>query len=219
MTFDPQTVLNDPKFKPARDVQNALEIIDQASNVRRYSRDFMIKPEDLLQHIGFCVSFIYMTAKRIDPEGFSINLGDALKRATVHDFEETITGDVARPTKYCSPEVTKGLKAYERKAMKRVEATLGIEIYHDWANAKDEYLEGQLVAVADYAAVVYKVMTEVGMFGNKSFMRVLLEIEPALEELKNNINAMFVPTVVELQDIVTRTKHGDVRFGEYFKGV
>lgn len=216
---DPQAILNDPRYQVQRGVQNALEIIDQASNVRRYSRDFMIKPEDVLQHVGFCVSFVYMIGKRVDPKGERLNLGDAVIRATVHDFEETITGDVVRPTKYANAQVTAGLNEYEHFAMLRVQTTLGVNIYEDWRTAKNETLEGHLVRVADYAAVVYKVMTEIGMYGNKSFMRVLLEIEPALEELKYTTAPMFQGIVIELQDIVARTKSGDIRFGEYFKGI
>lgn len=202
-----------------RDVQNVLEVLNQASNVTRYSRDHMFKKESLLEHIGFCGCFGLWVARRVRAKGIPVSSGAVLEKTLDHDFEEILTGDVTRTTKYCSPEVTKGLKENEARKIAHLEEVLKVKFDH-WATAKDDTIEGQICKVADYAAVAYKVMVEVAMFGNKSFLRVQ---EECMAEFDRVLNEM--PTThplhwiwVELQSILRRSATGEITFGKFFRG-
>jgi 5'-deoxynucleotidase YfbR-like HD superfamily hydrolase len=210
-----------PKQVMRRDVQNILEIINQESNVTRYSRDFMVHKESVLEHVGFVASFIMFVGMRTNQNGLSVNVGAALGKAVIHDKEEILTGDVPRPTKYCSPDVTKGLKAYEHRAMVQLEKVSKCNLLWDWKIAKDESIEGRLVALADIAAVVYKCLSEISMYGNKSFLRVLDEITPIVDEALYSAQfpECFAWVLEELQDLIKRIYVGDVRHGEFFKGI
>jgi putative hydrolase of HD superfamily len=214
-----QNILERHKL-PDRAVQNTLEIIAQLSNVRRYSRDFMVKEESVLEHIGFSALFCLIISARLLEQGVGIDVGRLIIRATLHDLEETITGDVSRKTKYCSPEVKEGIDAYGRLAISKIEELLDISIMYDWENAKDDSLEGLILKVADMAAVVYKTMTEVAMYGNKSFIRVSEEIMGEITKLDWALKGTCLhPVVTELHDILLQSRRGDITFGAFFRGL
>jgi len=209
-----------------KDIQNLLEILNQASNVKRYSRDFMFKEESLLEHIGFTAMFCMIIGRRLRAQGHLVSMSSLLEAAVIHDVEEILTGDLPRPTKYSDPQVKAGLKAYERRCVERLQAVMKVEILKDWENAKDGDLEGRIVAVADIAAVVYKTMVEVAMFGNKSFLRVSEEIREEMERIISEINngaltgyAPLLWVIVELYNILIRAHRGELQFGEFFRGV
>ncbi len=205
---------------PSKAVQNALEIIAQLSNVRRYSRDFMVKEESVLEHIGFTVIFCLVIARRLLEQGYGVDTGKLLVRATLHDLEETITGDVSRKTKYCSVAVKEGIDDYGKVAIAKIEELLEISISYDWENAKDDSFEGLILKVADMAAVVYKTMTEVVFYGNKSFIRVSEEIATEIHRLELAMKASPLhPIVVELHDVLLQARRGDLTFGAFFRGL
>jgi 5'-deoxynucleotidase YfbR-like HD superfamily hydrolase len=203
-----------------RDVQNVLEALNQASNVTRYSRDYMHKKESLLEHIGFCGVFGLWVSKRLRANGTLVSLAVVLEKTLEHDLEEILTGDVSRPTKYCSPEVTKGFKEYEARMLAHLESVLRVSFDH-WANAKDDTIEGRICKLSDFAAVVYKVMVEVAMFGNKSFLRVqeecVVEMDKVIANLSQDDPLLWV--WLELQSILRRSKTGEITFGRFFRGV
>jgi 5'-deoxynucleotidase YfbR-like HD superfamily hydrolase len=201
-------------------MQNLLEVIAQASNVQRYSRDFMVHREHLLDHIGFMCVFCYFVAGRLSEQGYTVRLGRLLSRAVAHDLEEVITGDVPRPTKHSSPEVTAALKVHEVVAVNRLIAILRVDFAQDWAEAKADDLEGDIIKLGDMAAVVYKTMSEVAMLGNKSFIRVSDEITVEMDKLVLKMKDHPLEWIVlELSDLLARSRSGDIRFGAFFKGL
>lgn len=205
---------------PERAVQNLMEIIAQLSNVKRYSRDFMVKPENVLEHTGFVVVFCLLLAYRLRAQGHPVNLETLMVKATLHDVEEGITGDVPRMTKYSSREVKDGINKYGETAIRQIEKLLKVEIMYDWRSAKNDTFEGLIVKVADMAAVVYKTMSEVGMYGNKSFLRVSEEINGEIGKLvEEHRGSVLYPVLVEMADILTMARRGDIAFGAFFKGL
>lgn len=210
----------EPKQVMERDVQNILEVLNQASNVVRYSRDFMHKRENLLEHVGFTVSFAYIIAMRVRANGHSVSIGVVMEKAVLHDIEETLTGDVTRKTKHSSPEAALALKQYEIKCVGILEQVLKINIMKIWASAKDDSLEGRIVKIADFAAVVYKSMVEVAMLGNKSFVRVSTEISEEMEKMLREYpkDDPLYWVIDELSSILRRSRSGEISFGSFFKG-
>lgn len=211
-----------PKQVMERDVQTLIEVLHQASSVKRYSRDFMFKEENLLEHVGFTVTFAYIIGLRLRNAGHHVSMSVLLESAVMHDFEEILTGDVTRRTKHSSKEVSEGLKKYEAHCMGILEASLKVSIFGIWKHAKDEKtLEGRIVKIADFAAVVYKSMVEVAMLGNKSFVRVSTEISEEMEVMLREVpqtDALYW-VIKELASILKRSRNGDIEFGHFFKGV
>lgn len=208
-----------------RDVQNLLEILNQASNVKRYSRDFMHKQENLLEHVGFTAMFCLVIGQRVRANGHLISMSALLQAAILHDVEEILTGDVPRPTKYSDPMVKEGLKAYERRCVDKLQKVLKVDIAKTWQNAKGDDLEGRIVALADIAAVVYKTMVEVAMLGNKAFLRVSEEIREEMERIMISINEgdrrndPLIWVITELYNVLIRAQRGELQFGEFFRGL
>jgi 5'-deoxynucleotidase YfbR-like HD superfamily hydrolase len=97
-------------------------------------------------------------------------------KAVFHDVDEVVTGDIPRPTKYFSNESKQIFDKIASQGMKQIISELDIknqsssqEIEKLWKNSKDGD-EGRIVALADLAAVVYKIWEEVMLLGNKKLI-------------------------------------------------
>jgi 5'-deoxynucleotidase YfbR-like HD superfamily hydrolase len=154
----------------------------QLSSVSRYSRDHLLKPESVLEHVGFCLVYAAMFADRLERTGFYINRGDLFKKIAYHDIDEAILGDIPRTTKYFSDDIRRAMKTVEEKAIHRLDTWLRSFIHLPWMTAKIGN-EGDVLRVVDLAAVVYKNWTEVVLLRNRSFLRVCVETQRYLEEL------------------------------------
>jgi len=191
----------------------------QLSSVSRYSRDHLLKPESVLEHIGFCTVYGVLLAGRLEREGLQIHTGRLLMKIATHDMDEAILGDIPRTTKYFSKEIRNSFKAVEEETIERLDDWLESRLKGFWLTAKHG-LEGEILKVVDMAAVVYKNWTEVVLLRNRSFLRVCVEtqrylnemdpnaFEPALreelaslKELNQEILDLFVPTEEDMMFI------------------
>lgn len=171
-------------------VVKKLEMINILAGIKRYSRDFLIRAEPLISHIGFCAVYSIFLANELQlryPElRGKIDLGKLVTKATVHDLDEIATGDIVRNVKHHSPEAVEMFKDLEDKGMKYIDEYLGsdtlINIYSLWDTAKDSTcIEGVLVKLVDFMAVVYKVWDEYYLLSNRQFSRVTNELLNTLE--------------------------------------
>ena len=102
-------------------------------------------------------------------------------------MEEVITGDIPTPTKYHNPKITHEIKMFEAIAADEVaNEYFGEWSKTIWAEAKDGSLEGDIMRIADTAAVVYKIKQEVAL-GNNSFNQYEENVWNALYEIKNSL--------------------------------
>jgi len=103
-------------------------------------------------------------------------VGVILRRALVHDIEEIVTGDIARPTKYSDNDLAVMLKKLEKKAAKAVIETyeLPTKWLGSWENAK-EGDEGLIIKVADALSVVLTCYREINLYSNNHFRPVRKE--------------------------------------------
>jgi len=125
-----------------------------------------------------------MIARDLAEAGEEIDFAELLIKATVHDLEETITGDIACPTKYWDPQITREIKRVEREAGRKVLYDLDPsgELFTYWDTSKHGK-EGFIVALADKLAVVYKVNQETMEFGNQTIKGHIKGLIPALMEM------------------------------------
>lgn len=147
------------------------------SAMTRYSQTYMHKKESVLEHIGFVTLFCKFVGEQVNDrytetgKGVGVDIGLLLSKAIVHDLDEIITGDIPRPTKYFSEEAHLVFETIEKAGMEKLveDCNLSPEIYSNWSHAKDG-AEGKIVAIADMAAVVYKIWEEIILMHNHTFI-------------------------------------------------
>lgn len=175
------------------------KFINEMSSVRRWSHAYCHREESVLEHTAIVsVLALYFGSK------VGANMEILLERSILHDMEEIITGDIPTPTKYHNEHITREIQAFEDIAAKEVAKTFGDWAYTIWSEAKDDSLEGDIMKLADTAAVVIKIRQEVDL-GNISF-----------KQYENNVwNALY--------HIKRTTKHDELRsfiheFMDYLMG-
>lgn len=197
-------------------------LFNQMSSINRFSRDKMAKQENVLEHTGFVVLFCLFTSKAIEEDlGLRFDLGQLLTKAAVHDVDEAVLGDIPRPTKYMSAVTASEFKLAEERAVENIGNYFDIDILQDWLNAKDTTHEGRLVALADLAAVVYSLWSEVELYGNRSFMRVGREMHAALIQMRASLhNEEWEKQIIEeLLSIVHKVRYADNSHPELSPGL
>lgn len=141
------------------------------ASVHRFSTVRLLRRESVLEHTGMVVLFCYFLGNH-----FKVNLGQLLSKATVHDFDEFITGDISRPTKYSSEDMRNRFGELEKNGMSKLSALLANgKLFEDYVSAKQDF-DGKIVAFADLAAVVYKVWDEVLLQNNYLMVRQAINI-------------------------------------------
>lgn len=182
----------------------------QLAAVSRYSRDHMMKPESVLEHIGFCTFYGLLLAERIEEKGGTrFHWGQLFKAIASHDLDEAIVGDIPRTTKYFSEGIREEFKKVESSIMLRLDKWLGTKMYQNWYGAK-KGVEGQILKVVDIAAVVYKNWTEIEMLRNRSFLRVALETQKVLDAI------VYSDFIAELHSEIEDLKHLNLSIIESF---
>ena len=140
---------------------NLFEFLHSMSNVRRWSHAYCHKEEFVLEHTA--VVAIIALKMGMDLE---VDIGSLMKKAILHDMEEVVTGDVPSPTKYHNPALTDHFHRLERIAAHEVSTVFGSWSYNERRDAKDETIEGQIIRIADCAAVVFKITQELELGNN-----------------------------------------------------
>lgn len=211
-----------------REVQQLLECLQQFTNISRYSRDHMAQRENDMEHTGFMVLFCYIVALKMKDRGYSLDLGLLLSKAAIHDFEEMMTGDIIRTTKHASADIRHGIKGVEAQAIGYIQRFLGVDFQETWQTSKCCDLEGELVSLADVAAVVHKCMVEISMYGNRSFMRVLEEVtevcskmhdRSVAENLENGQVQPYDWLIHQLYDLCIRIRQGNMDHNSFWRSV
>lgn len=159
-------------------------------NTIRYSLLYQSKPESLANHITDVSTLSYLLALQLIHEcDEELNVGLLLEKVLVHDFDEVLTGDIPRTTKYYSEEGLTALRGVASDAMKVLASTVpgGARLEDTWKSAK-QGKEGMILEVADMICVSRKVVTEFSMLGNGYFLKVAYEMGLNLDELRNELD-------------------------------
>lgn len=159
-------------------------------NTIRYSLLYQSKPESLAHHITDVSTLSYLLALQLIHEcDEELNVGLLLEKVLVHDFDEVLTGDIPRTTKYYSEEGLTALREVASDAMKVLASTVpgGARLEDTWKSAK-QGKEGMILEVSDMICVSRKVVTEFSMLGNGYFLKVAYEMGRNLDELRNELD-------------------------------
>lgn len=169
-------------------LKTLFSVTHDMSAVQRFSRVRMVHPENCLAHTGMVCIFAYAIGRKLqklrpanDPE--YLNMGTAMCRAVVHDLDETITGDIVRPTKYFSAAIRSELGKLEVKGVNNIATALDLHMLTaDWMRAK-EGREGYVVKLADLLAAVCTVWTEVCVHGNLAMVQPARNMQTVLYKM------------------------------------
>lgn len=163
----------------------------RVSAVQRYSQTKLINGESVLEHQGCVAFFCYCIGERLNQYGEDLNMAELLKGAVIHDLDEVATGDIPRPTKYSNVEVQRALEDMAYNGVDELSSKLRVEsLTVQWSDAK-EGKEGTIVALSDILSVLYKVWTEVVLYGNRT---IVDHVGPIKETVDRKIAAVIATT-------------------------
>lgn len=166
-------------------------LLDDMSAVRRYSDTHMIKPESNLEHVGFVCMMSSFIAMEMKKNGHEIDFELLFHKLSIHDADETVTGDILRPTKYFDEDIKREIDRVAGLCMESVADQIGYPEYHRmWEMAK-EGKEGTIVAVADAFAVLWRARMEVFGFGNNMMMKNVKGLPAYMASLKGRVVEHF----------------------------
>jgi 5'-deoxynucleotidase YfbR-like HD superfamily hydrolase len=192
-------------------------ITQRLENLTRFSMERTSKPESVLEHVGMVALFSMAMAYETGAD-----LETVFCRAVVHDLEEVVTGDIARPTKHNSDETRQIFEDLSARAMDRISTDLSplfphfasdLEDHH--RTAKDNTLEGIVISAADVLAVVFRVWDEVVVRGNRSMMRQAYTCSRQVASLKGRAclykSSEFIYGLLEEAELLLQEaiKHDD----------
>lgn len=184
-------------------IRSTMQIARQLAGVKRFSRDFSFCQESVLEHTGFVAMYAFAVAKEIQERKLhqAINYQLLMGKALMHDAEEGSMGDIPRTTKYMSPEITAALKSAENKVAEKVLGPIGMLGY--WQASKSNGIEGDIIALADLAAVVYQTVNELYVLGNSGYKNVLQEVEEFIaERVDRSKDSVLLPFYEQLKTIL-----------------
>ena len=159
------------------------KLLDEMSSVHRWSQVHCNKHESVLEHTAFVAIYAMYLQRHY---GGSLEM--IMLRSLLHDMEETATGDIPNPTKYYSSDIFEGLRDYSEESMREIsDEFFDGKAYSAWACAKDRSLEGQIVAISDAAASVYKIWQEYET-GNKTLLKFIPNVQKGLIKLTERVD-------------------------------
>jgi len=153
--------------------------IARMSYVNRYSSFPANRRENVAEHSWWVAFIAYLVGQDLDTRrGISVNFELLLKRALVHDLSECLSGDVIRSYKHSNPDIAREMKAADEQNMEGLCSNLGQignSVEGNWLTAKEDDVEGRIVAFADMAAVAFYCREE-DRSGNRAIRPVLKEM-------------------------------------------
>lgn len=165
----------------------AFSQITRTNEVYRYSGTYQVNQESLSEHITDVSIMSYLIGNKIISLGEDIDIGVLLEKCLVHDLDEVVTGDVPRNTKYATIDVHNSMDIVANRAIESLanSTNVGRRLIGTWRNSKVGP-EGIILKLSDMLCVARKAIIEVNLYGNKSFLRVVEEVDTHLNYLANS---------------------------------
>lgn len=176
-------------------------------NVIRFSNSTRIKDESVAEHTYFTAYYALVLAMTlIVEEGVNIDMGTLLTSAILHDMDESKSGDFVRHFKYMDADIKRHIEDASDKIMRNafdpifVKERLAMRenepahsLHYLWKYAKQDTLEGDIVAFADFLSVLSYVMNELDC-GNKKLLR-------QLDDMHEYANSFYKRKFVKYEEV------------------
>ena len=131
--------------------------VNRLRYINRFSGTSIIHPENVSEHSFFTAFFALIIGIHCKRNSMEVDIGKLVQKALLHDIEEQFTGDIIRPVKHYSIQMSNLLEEI-------VEGSVHLlfdEICRDstycfnlWKNAKSGDIEGRIVRYADFLSVL-----------------------------------------------------------------
>ena len=165
------------------------------AHVSRFAGTPTHRRESVAEHSYMTAQYALFIGWHCQQIGGAVDMAKLLSRALVHDLDEAVMVDLPRPIKYANPLLREQWTAMCHTAVKDIERALGVPFFQAWLEAKDDSLEGNILALADLISVTSYVIEEL-RFGNTFMQPVLsgnikyLEMYLASNKVANELKAL-----------------------------
>ena len=183
-----------------------LAMTSALSSMNRYAQTSLCRPESVLEHMGHVCMFALIIGNEInrivsdehEAREPIIDIAVLMSKATCHDLDEIVTGEVPRTTKYFDEQTRDMFRKIALDGIVRVinelgynhENGVGFEIFRSWLNAK-QGREGCIVVLADLNAVIYKIWDEVLLRHNHTMVTHAIKIQEQLRLATSIVKTNF----------------------------
>ena len=141
--------------------------LSRLKNIIRFSNSHKLQHESVAEHSYSTAVYVLVIGEELRLGGLEIDVELAVKRALLHDVEESCSGDYIRTFKHSDPELAS--RKFAEKIFRSISPRSWTPLYKLWEEAKDHSLTGLLVEFADFLSVVSYVLRE-GQLGNKTLV-------------------------------------------------
>jgi 5'-deoxynucleotidase YfbR-like HD superfamily hydrolase len=190
-----------PKF-----LKNLFSVVHDMSAVQRFSRIRMVHPERVLEHTGMVCTFAYAIGRLLQTKAHRelkpLDMGAVLGRAVMHDMDETITGDIVRPTKYFSDLLREELRRLEAKGIDNISTALDLHVMTGDFMRSKQGREGYIVKLADVFAALCTVYIEVRVCGNLAMVQPAANLKRLIASLRPANSGKWNAEEIALLDVL-----------------
>ena len=132
-------------------------ILDRtAAHIKRYHTTPMYAQESVAEHSHFVAMITRIICYALEQAGHPVDTLRAVDLAMIHDYEESVSGDIISTFKHSDPEFVGLLDRLTDRAIDQVFETLPEDLatYYTalWRSHNAGSIEGQIVSVADKLA-------------------------------------------------------------------
>lgn len=140
----------DKDLRASQIMKEMITRMDVLSSVQRFSLHERVKEENVAEH-SFRVSIIAMTIADLcmsfDPY-LSIDMATLLRRCLLHDFEESVNGDISYVVKHGSKESEKFFEQLENDTVLKMFENIPQYRKHI-LECREDSIEGKIFALSD----------------------------------------------------------------------
>ena len=131
------------------------------AHVTRFNNRPQHFPESVAEHTFFVSYFALLICELIGKEKIKIDAEKVLKMAIIHDFEESLSGDILNPFKHYNDKVYETIKEVNEELIQEAFAELPKNLQEKFINiwqeeTKENTIESQVVKVADKLSLLSK---------------------------------------------------------------
>lgn len=175
--------------------------------IKRFSTCRTVGTETVAEHTAYVVLYCVFIADWAETHGTPVGIAKLLRRAAVHDIEESRSGDFPRSFKYATEELRSAVeKASSLEARKVFESltdcAMTVESFHtEWKNAKDDSVEGAIVEFADFLSALAFIVEEKKM-GNFCLSQHTGTFTQYLKKFEADRYQFLIPLIRQARQLV-----------------